>query len=192
MILLLDNFDSFTYNLVDYFQQLGVACEVRRNQEPLAALREIPFTAICLSPGPETPERAGVMPALIQEYGDKVPMLGICLGHQALGVHFGARLTKAIRPMHGKLSTIQVKGPQGLFAGLPQAFSVTRYHSLVLQDLPPDLIVTAETAEKEIMAFRHRSLPLQGVQFHPEAWLTEHGLELLRNWVATLPPQNIP
>ncbi|WP_400192438.1 anthranilate synthase component II [Hymenobacter sp. B81] len=185
-LLLLDNFDSFTFNLLDYFRQLGVEVLVRRNDEPLAALLALPFDAVVLSPGPGTPGRAGVMMALLAAVHERVPVLGVCLGHQALGEFFGAELVRGARPMHGKVSDIDLLNPQeALFAGLPPRLAVTRYHSLVLRGLPPTLLPLARTADPvaELMALRHHRLPLFGVQFHPEALLTPHGLALLRNWV---------
>ncbi|RNI28602.1 anthranilate synthase component II [Rufibacter latericius] len=182
MLLLLDNFDSFTYNLYDYFRQLGVEVEVRRNDVPLEELKALPLEGIVLSPGPGTPEKAGVMPAVIDFYHDRLPMLGICLGHQALGQFFGAKVEKGLRPMHGKISEIDCV-PDPIFAGLPSRIPVVRYHSLVVQESPTDLVPLAQTTEGELMAFRHAHLPLYALQFHPEAALTQHGLEMLRNWV---------
>ncbi|ALI98769.1 anthranilate synthase component II [Rufibacter tibetensis] len=182
MLLLLDNFDSFTYNLYDYFRQLGVEVEVRRNDISLEEVQSMPLEGIVLSPGPGTPERAGVMPAVIDYYHDRVPMLGICLGHQALGQFFGAKVVKGLRPMHGKVSEI-ICVPDPIFAGLPEKVPVVRYHSLVVQEAPADLVPLAKTSEGELMAFKHAHLPLYALQFHPEAALTRHGLEMLRNWV---------
>ncbi|WP_133274232.1 anthranilate synthase component II [Hymenobacter radiodurans] len=184
-LLLLDNFDSFTYNLLDYLQQLQVQVQVVRNDVPLAAIRELEFDAIVLSPGPGTPDRAGVMLELIQAYHQRIPMLGVCLGHQALGEFFGAKLQRAVRPMHGKVSEIKFAPQEMLFHNLPPKLIVTRYHSLVISDLPETLVPLAHTTDEhqEIMALRHHSLPLYGVQFHPEALLTSHGLALLGNWV---------
>lgn len=184
-LLLLDNFDSFTYNLLDYLQQLQVHVQVVRNDASLANIDALTFDAIVLSPGPGTPAGAGVMPAVIEAYYQRVPMLGVCLGHQALGEFFGAKLRRAARPMHGKLSEIKIAPQDPLFEGLPPTLTVTRYHSLVISDLPSDLLSIASTTDdhQEIMALRHRSLPLYGVQFHPEALLTTHGLALLGNWV---------
>lgn len=185
-LLLLDNFDSFTYNLLDYFRQLGAEVTVRRNDTPLPELLALPFDAVVLSPGPGTPRRAGIMMALLAEVHQRVPVLGVCLGHQALGEFFGAELTRSARPMHGKVSDMKVVQPENtLFAGLPPVMPVTRYHSLILRDLPPELEPLAVTADDaaELMALRHRTLPLYGVQFHPEALLTTHGLALLRNWI---------
>ncbi|AIZ63008.1 para-aminobenzoate synthase [Hymenobacter sp. DG25B] len=184
-LLLLDNFDSFTYNLLDYLQQLGATVQVLRNDAPLAQLAEHSFDGLVLSPGPGTPESAGILLEVIAAYHQQVPMLGVCLGHQALGQFFGATLTRASRPMHGKVSDIDVDLTDPLFSGLPARIPVTRYHSLGLQSLPEVLLPLAFTADAhaEIMALRHRKLPLYGVQFHPEALLTTHGLALLRNWV---------
>ncbi|MCB2409453.1 anthranilate synthase component II [Hymenobacter lucidus] len=184
-LLLLDNFDSFTFNLLDYFQQLGATVQVVRNDVPLAKIGQYSFDAIVLSPGPGTPRQAGCLMAVIEEYHRRVPMLGVCLGHQALGEFFGGQLGRAARPMHGKVSTIAPVVPDPLFAGLPDALPVTRYHSLTINSLPPELQPLAYTTDdaRELMAFRHRTLPLYGVQFHPEALLTTHGLALLGNWV---------
>lgn len=183
-ILLLDNYDSFTYNLYDYLLQTGVSCRVLRNDalspEQFDALS---FDALVFSPGPRRPANAGVMPALIERYHRHLPMLGICLGHQALGEFFGARLVKARVPMHGKTTPVLHNG-HPLFAGIPSPFTVMRYHSLLLESLDgTPLECTAATADGEIMALSHRSLPIAGVQFHPESILTEHGLRLLENWV---------
>ncbi|GGG46299.1 anthranilate synthase component II [Hymenobacter glacieicola] len=184
-LLLLDNFDSFTYNLLDYLRQLGCEVLVRRNNVPLAELQALSFDGIVLSPGPGTPAAAGVMPAVIEAYHQQLPMLGVCLGHQALGEFFGAQVSRAARPMHGKVSEVAWLAPSPLSAGLPLRMPVTRYHSLVLDQLPPSLEALARTTttEQEIMALRHRTLPLYGVQFHPEALLTPNGLALLGNWV---------
>nr|WP_311136682.1 aminodeoxychorismate/anthranilate synthase component II [Hymenobacter cellulosilyticus] len=135
-LLLLDNFDSFTFNLLDYFQQLGAQVQVVRNDVPLAEIRQYDFDAIVLSPGPGTPGKAGCLMQVIEEYHQRVPMLGVCLGHQALGEFFGAQLQRAARPMHGKVSEVAVAAPDPLFAGLPPQFSVTRYHSLIVNLLP--------------------------------------------------------
>ncbi|MFC6996820.1 anthranilate synthase component II [Rufibacter roseus] len=182
MLLLLDNFDSFTYNLYDYFRQLGVAVEVRRNNVPIEELEAMPLSGIVLSPGPGTPEKAGVMPAVIERYHQKLPILGICLGHQALGQFFGGQVAKALKPMHGKISEITCS-PDPIFNGLPLNMQVVRYHSLILKECPTSLIPLAQTAEGELMAFRHAQWPLYALQFHPEAALTEYGLAMLNNWV---------
>ena len=186
MLLLLDNFDSFTHTLADYLRQLGAEVLVRRNDTPLATLQALPLRGIVLSPGPGVPGRAGVMPAVLAHYHRKLPMLGVCLGHQALGEFFGATLRRAAYPMHGKVSEITTLTSTGLFAGLPAQQTVTRYHSLVLAEpLPPALVPLARTAgpAPELMALRHATLPLYGVQFHPEALLTTHGLAMLDNWL---------
>ena len=188
-LLVVDNFDSFTYMLVDYLRQAGGHCRVVRNDEPISRLIRQPVDGVVLSPGPGTPQRAGRLMDVIDYYHRRVPMLGVCLGHQALGEFFGASLTAADRPMHGKLSTVRVRTDDVLFQNVPERFSVTRYHSLVLRDLPPELIPLATTepdasTPDELMALRHRTLPLWGVQFHPEAALTEHGLSILQNWMA--------
>jgi anthranilate synthase/aminodeoxychorismate synthase-like glutamine amidotransferase len=186
MLLLLDNFDSFTHTLADYLRQLGAEVMVRRNNTPLAELQALPIQSIVLSPGPGIPSQAGVMPAVLAHYHNKLPMLGVCLGHQALGEFFGATLRRAAYPMHGKVSEVTIADDTDLFAGLPRQQAVTRYHSLVLAEpLPSALIALARTANPaaELMALRHATLPLYGVQFHPEALLTAHGLAMLANWL---------
>jgi anthranilate synthase component 2 len=185
-LLLLDNFDSFTFTLADYLRQLGAKVLVYRNDTPLAIIQQLAFDGIVLSPGPGTPAQAGVMLAVIQAYHQHLPMLGVCLGHQALGEFFGATLVRASRPMHGKVSEIACVGNSPLFEEVPPMFAVTRYHSLVLQQpLPASLVALAHTTgpTPELMAFSHRILPLWGVQFHPEALLTEHGQAILGNWL---------
>jgi len=184
-LLLLDNFDSFTYTLRDYLCQAGAKVHVVRNDVPLAAIQQLRFDGILLSPGPGVPAAAGVMPAVIEAYHQHVPMLGVCLGHQALGEFFGAKLGRAARPMHGKVSMVRWVGEEPLQHGLPAEVAVTRYHSLVLRELPPTLQPLAYTTDstQELMAFRHATLPIHGVQFHPEALLTTHGGAMLRNWV---------
>ncbi|GAB4493234.1 MAG: aminodeoxychorismate/anthranilate synthase component II [Saprospiraceae bacterium] len=183
-ILLLDNYDSFTYNLYDYLLQTGVECQVLRNDAlPLSAFEQPDFDAIVFSPGPKRPADAGLMLPLIERFHDRIPMLGICLGHQALGEFFGAKLIKAKVPMHGKTTEIRHNG-HPIFAEIPTRFTVMRYHSLLLESLDDTpLECLAETADGEIMALSHRTLPLTGVQFHPESILTEHGLQMLKNWV---------
>jgi anthranilate synthase component 2 len=185
-LLLLDNFDSFTFTLADYLRQLGAQVTVRRNNVSLSELQALAFDGIVLSPGPGTPSQAGVMPTLIEAFYQQVPMLGVCLGHQALGEFFGGTVVRAARPMHGKVAEMCCDPTDPLFAGLPATQPVTRYHSLVLrQPLPPALLGLAHTAgpTPELMALRHRTLPLYGVQFHPEALLTPHGLAILANWL---------
>ncbi|MGI4864801.1 MAG: anthranilate synthase component II [Janthinobacterium lividum] len=186
-ILLLDNFDSFTYTLADYLSQLGAEVLVRRNDVPLAELRALDFKGIVLSPGPGSPVAAGCLLAVIEEYHQRLPMLGVCLGQQALGEFFGGQLRRSARPMHGKVSEIELLGDDPWLTGLPRRQPVTRYHSLALETntLPPSLRPLAHTtdADHELMALRHATLPLYGVQFHPEALLTVYGLDWLRNWM---------
>lgn len=184
MLLLLDNYDSFTYNLKDYFEQLGERVMVIKNDEQTASeLSNLSFDQMVLSPGPKTPILAGHMMDIIDKFHTQVPMLGICLGHQALGTYFGAQLVKAIQPMHGKISAI-THATDGIYKGIPSPFNVCRYHSLIIQNIKPtDLLTTAQTSVGECMGFQHKHLPITGIQYHPEAILTEHGLKLLGNWL---------
>jgi anthranilate synthase component 2 len=186
MLLMIDNYDSFTYNLVQYFGELGEAVRVARNDE--IALDEIERLApgrICISPGPCSPAEAGISLDVIQRFAGRVPILGVCLGHQAIGHAFGGKVVRARRLMHGKTDAIEHAGA-GVFAGLPSPFTATRYHSLAVEraSLPDCLEVTAWTADGEIMGLRHRSLAVEGVQFHPESIASEHGHALLRNFLA--------
>lgn len=183
-VLLLDNYDSFTYNLYDYLLQTGVECVVYRNDAlSLNDFTLLDIQAIVLSPGPKRPADAGLLMPLLEHYKTRVPILGICLGLQALGQSFGAPLVKARLPMHGKTSIIR-HNHHPLFESIPEYFSVMRYHSLLLETLDhTPLQCIAHSAENEIMALEHPKLPLLGVQFHPESILTEHGLTLLNNWV---------
>ncbi|MBD0400440.1 MULTISPECIES: aminodeoxychorismate/anthranilate synthase component II [unclassified Flammeovirga] len=189
MILLLDNFDSFTYNLVDYFTQLGQKVEVVRNTTPLEEIVVYKYDAIVLSPGPETPDKAGNMLEVIDYYHKTHPILGICLGHQAIGEYFGGKVVKALKPMHGKISQIDVQ-TSVLFQKIPSEFSVVRYHSLILSNVPNTVEVVASSKEGEVMAIAHKNLPVFGVQFHPEAILTEFGLDILKNWIGTWKENN--
>ena len=185
-LLLLDNFDSFTFTLADYLRQLGAEVVVRRNDVPLAELSVPDFDGLVLSPGPGTPAEAGVMPAVIQAFYQQIPMLGVCLGHQALGQFFGGEVVRAVRPMHGKVTDMRCDITEPFFAGLPAVQPITRYHSLILREpLPAVLQPLAHTTgpQPELLALRHRTLPLYGVQFHPEALLTPHGLAILGNWL---------
>jgi anthranilate synthase component 2 len=185
MLAMLDNYDSFTYNLVQYLGELGAEVRVYRNDEvtveELAAMNP---GRIVISPGPCTPNEAGITLALIARLAGKVPILGVCLGHQSIGQAFGGKVVRAKKVMHGKVSTIRHDG-KGLFAGVPDGFTATRYHSLAVErgSLPACLEVSAESEDGEIMGLRHRSLAVEGVQFHPEALLTEHGHAMLRNFL---------
>ncbi|MEV4130972.1 aminodeoxychorismate/anthranilate synthase component II [Dactylosporangium sp. NPDC049742] len=185
-ILVVDNYDSFVFNLVQYLGQLGVECDVRRNDE--ISVEEIGAArpaGILLSPGPGTPERAGICMAVIREYAGKIPIFGVCLGHQAFGAAFGATVTRAPELLHGKTSLV-THGGQGVLKGLPDPFIATRYHSLAVVEstLPPEIEVTGRTESGVIMAMRHRELPIEGVQFHPESVLTQGGHQMLANWLA--------
>ena len=185
MLFILDNYDSFTYNLVQYFGELGAEPIVRRNDEiTVAELRKMSPTRICISPGPGEPKAAGISEDIIRELGPTVPVLGVCLGHQAIGEVFGGEVVRAGRLMHGKTSPIVHEG-DGVFAGLPNPFEATRYHSLVVrpESVPACLEVNARTPEGEIMGLRHRDFPIHGVQFHPESILTKEGKQLLENFL---------
>ncbi len=184
MILLLDNFDSFTFNLVDYFHQLEVECRVIRNDIDPVRIADLDVKALVISPGPETPERSGNLMQVLDHYHNKVPVLGICLGHQAIGQYFGGRIEKAQKPMHGKISNIRVE-KDALFHGLPSRFKVVRYNSLIVELCDGPIKPIARSDEGELMALRHVRLPVWGVQFHPEAALTEYGLQLLKNWLSS-------
>jgi anthranilate synthase component 2 len=185
MLLMLDNYDSFTYNIVQYFGQLGEDVQVHRNDritlEEIEALRP---ARLVISPGPCSPEEAGISVAAIRHFAGKIPILGVCLGHQAIGAAFGGNVVRSVSLMHGKTSPIH-HDDRGLFAGLPNPFQATRYHSLVVErsSLPECLEVTAWVENGEIMGMRHRELPVWGVQFHPESILTEGGMELLANFL---------
>lgn len=182
-LLVLDNIDSFTYMLVDYLKQAGATCRVVRNTATLPEITAETYDGVLLSPGPGTPELAGCLLNVIETYHQQLPILGVCLGHQALGQYFGADLVQATKPMHGKLSVIRKQADDVLWENLPDEFVVTRYHSLVLNRLPDTLTALAATKEGENMALRHRELPLWGIQFHPEAALSQYGLEILINWI---------
>lgn len=185
MILLIDNYDSFTYNLVQYFGELGEALVVRRNDDiTLEEIETLAPSYLVISPGPCTPNEAGISVEAIRSFAGKIPILGVCLGHQAIAQAFGGEVVHADRLMHGKTSKIQHDG-KTIFTGIPQETVVTRYHSLAVNrtSLPDCLDVTAETREGEIMALRHKTLSIEGVQYHPEAILTEHGKEMIRNFI---------
>jgi anthranilate synthase/aminodeoxychorismate synthase-like glutamine amidotransferase len=188
MMLMIDNYDSFTYNLVQYLGQLGAEVAVRRNDAiGLDEIRDLAPEAIFLSPGPCTPEQAGISVEVVRRFSGTIPILGVCLGHQAIGHAFGARVVRAGRLMHGKTSPILNDG-RTLFKGLPNPFAAGRYHSLLVEreSLPPCLEVSAETAEGEVMAVRHREYPVEGIQFHPESILTPQGKRILRNFLGGL------
>jgi anthranilate synthase/aminodeoxychorismate synthase-like glutamine amidotransferase len=189
MIFVLDNYDSFTYNLVQYLGELGAKVEVYRNDElSVEDVEAMKPERILLSPGPCTPGEAGILVPLIRHMAGKTPILGVCLGHQAIGEAFGGHVVRAQRLMHGKTSPVEHDG-KGVFAGLPTPLTCTRYHSLIVEEesLPAELTVTARTTEQNggsvIMGLRHRSLPIEGVQFHPESVLTEGGRQMIRNFV---------
>ena len=185
MLLMIDNYDSFTYNLVQYFGELGEDVKVIRNDEyDVAAIAAMGADRIVISPGPCSPREAGVSVEVLRQLAGKVPMLGVCLGHQSIGEAFGGKVVRAKTLMHGKTSPIQHTA-QGVFAGLPSPFTAIRYHSLAIEraSLPDCLEVTAWTDDGEIMGVRHRTLPVEGVQFHPESILTEHGHQMLSNFL---------
>ena len=185
MLLMIDNYDSFTYNLVQYFGELGEDVRVHRNDEiGLEAIEALKPERIVISPGPCTPTEAGVSVPVINAFAGRIPILGVCLGHQSIGKAFGGRIVHAKELMHGKTSPIH-HADKGVFRGLPNPFTATRYHSLVIEreTLPDCLEITAWTDDGEIMGVRHKTLAVEGVQFHPESVLTEHGHQLLRNFL---------
>lgn len=185
MLLMIDNYDSFTYNIVQYFGELGANVQVHRNDQiTLEQVDALAPDLICISPGPCAPAQAGISVELIKRYAGKVPILGVCLGHQAIGEAFGGRVVRSKEIMHGKTSPVTHQ-QSDVFSGLPSPFTVTRYHSLAIEraSLPESLVITAETPDGEIMGVRHRSLPIYGVQFHPESVLSEHGHALLNNFL---------
>jgi anthranilate synthase component 2 len=189
-IFMIDNYDSFTYNLVQELGELGAAVEVARNDAfEVADIARAAPDGIVISPGPGTPDDAGLSSAVVAELGGDIPILGVCLGHQCIGEVFGGRIIRAPELLHGKTSQVHHDGA-GVFAGLPSPFIATRYHSLVVDErtLPAELEVTARTAEGLIMGLRHRALPMEGVQFHPESILTTAGMDLLRNFLDRLVP----
>jgi anthranilate synthase/aminodeoxychorismate synthase-like glutamine amidotransferase len=185
MLLVIDNYDSFTYNLVQYFGELGADPVVKRNDAVTAdEVERMRPDKIVISPGPGTPADAGISMGLIRRFGPKLPILGVCLGHQSIGEVYGGKVVRAERLMHGKTSPIRHDG-KGVFAGLPNPFEATRYHSLLVEkkSVPACLEVTADTAEGEIMGLRHREFPVHGVQFHPESILSKEGKDLLANFL---------
>jgi anthranilate synthase component 2 len=191
MLLMIDNYDSFTYNLVQYFGELGEDVRVVRNDEiTLAEIGAMQPDRLVLSPGPCSPAEAGICVPAIREFMGRLPILGVCLGHQSIGAALGGRIVRAQRQMHGKASTLTTDG-EGVYAGLPRSFSVVRYHSLAIEPatMPDELVVTSRAEDGEVMGVRHRELagtdaPMEGVQFHPESILSEHGHAMLRNFLA--------
>ncbi|MDO9559835.1 MAG: aminodeoxychorismate/anthranilate synthase component II [Syntrophales bacterium] len=189
MILMIDNYDSFTYNLVQYLQQLGAEVLVKRNDAiSIEEIEALAPEAIFLSPGPRSPKEAGITVAVIRRFHQTIPMLGVCLGHQAIGYAFGADVVRAGRVMHGKTSPILNDG-RTIFEGLPSPLTAGRYHSLIVDrgSLPPCLKISAETAEGEVMGLRHETYPVEGIQFHPESILTPQGKRIIRNFLNMLP-----
>lgn len=185
MILMIDNYDSFTYNLVHYLGELGERVMVFRNDRiTLEDVERLGPDMVVVSPGPCTPKEAGISVDLIREFSGRIPILGVCLGHQSIGYAFGGRIVRADRLLHGKTSMIYHDG-KGIYKGIPNPFEATRYHSLLVEreSLPDELEITAWTSEGEIMGIRHRDYPTEGVQFHPESILTKHGKEILRNFI---------
>ncbi|MGB5268679.1 MAG: aminodeoxychorismate/anthranilate synthase component II [Polyangiales bacterium] len=194
MILVIDNYDSFTYNLVQYLSELGAEVVVRRNDAiTVDEVRKLGPSGVLISPGPGRPEEAGVSLDLIAELGSEIPIFGVCLGHQSIAQQFGASVVRADRLMHGRTSEILHEG-RGVFENLPSPLTATRYHSLIVKrdTIPDDIEVTAWTAEDEVMGIRHSKLPIEGVQFHPESFLTENGHQLIQNWLSSLPGAGAP
>ena len=190
MLLMIDNYDSFTFNLVQYFGELGEEVRVLRNDEiDVAGIAALQPTRLVLSPGPCTPNEAGVCVAAIRHFAGKLPILGVCLGHQAIGAALGGQIVRAQTQMHGKASVV-ANDSMGVYRGLPERFSVIRYHSLAIEreTLPAELLVTSTSDDGEIMGVRHKSLPIEGVQFHPESILSQHGHAMLRNFLEAYPP----
>jgi anthranilate synthase component 2 len=189
-VLLVDNYDSFVYNLAQYVGSLGAEPVVLRNDATIDSLRSVNADALIVSPGPGKPEDAGCSIAAIREFGPRIPVLGVCLGHQAIGVAYGGKVVRAERVMHGKTSKITHSGT-GIFAGVPDDFEATRYHSLVIEpaSMPSDLEITAQTRDGVIMGVRHRSDGVEGVQFHPESILTAPGMKMIENFLRSADPQ---
>ncbi|WP_314305811.1 aminodeoxychorismate/anthranilate synthase component II [Brevibacillus parabrevis] len=187
MILMIDNYDSFTYNLVQYVGELGEELQVYRNDKiTLEEIERLAPDYLMISPGPCTPNEAGISMEAIRHFAGKIPILGVCLGHQSIGQVFGAKVIRAERLMHGKTSEVIHDG-KTIFQSIPSPFTAARYHSLIVEEasIPSELEITARTAEGEIMALRHREYPIEGVQFHPESIITEHGKQLLQNFLTT-------
>ena len=194
MILVIDNYDSFTYNLVQYLGELGAEVVVRRNDAvTVPEVEKLAPAGVLISPGPGRPEQAGVSLDIIEQLGSRTPIFGVCLGHQSIAQRFGASIVRAERLMHGRTSEIIHEG-KGVFEGLPSPLTATRYHSLIVKrdTIPKELEISAWTDEGEVMALRHTELPIEGVQFHPESFLTEHGHQFIRNWLSLLPAGESP
>jgi anthranilate synthase component II len=183
MLLLIDNFDSFSHILADLIRQSGEELRIIRNDKSLEEIEKIDFNGLILSPGPGIPSNAGNLLAVFEKYHQRIPVLGVCLGHQAIGEFFGAELVKNRVPTHGKVHWVQKVRPHFFTENLPDQFQVTRYHSLHLQKLPDCLEVILETESGEIMGMAHKTLPILGIQYHPEAHLTEFGMDLVKNWI---------
>lgn len=186
MLLLIDNYDSFSYNLYQLLGEIGVTAKVIRNDDmSVAEIENLKPKQIVISPGPGRPKDAGICEEVIRTLGDKIPILGVCLGHQAIGEIFGAKIGYAKKIMHGKKSTVKIVDDTPIFAGLPEEFAAARYHSLAVEEstIPDELVVTARADDGEVMAMRHRDYPIYGVQFHPESILTINGKQILKNFV---------
>lgn len=186
MLLLIDNYDSFSYNLYQLLGEIGVTAKVIRNDDmSVAEIENLKPKQIVISPGPGRPKDAGICEEVIRTLGDKIPILGVCLGHQAIGETFGAKIGYAKKIMHGKKSTVKIVDDMSIFAGLPEEFAAARYHSLAVEEstIPDELVVTARADDGEVMAMRHRDYPIYGVQFHPESILTINGKQILKNFV---------
>lgn len=186
MLLLIDNFDSFSHMLADILRQTGEELVVLRNDSSVEEIKKLKFDGLILSPGPGIPRDAGNLNSILTHFHDQVPILGVCLGHQAIGEFFGAKLIKNSVPTHGKVHQVRKTISHAYTAGIPELFHVTRYHSLQLRELPAELEVILETASGEVMGMAHRVLPILGIQYHPEAYLTQYGLQLVKNWVQSI------
>ncbi len=186
MLLLIDNFDSFSHILADLIRQTGEELRIIRNDASLEEIENIDFKGLILSPGPGIPYYAGNLLSAFEKYHERIPVLGVCLGHQAIGEFFGAELVKNQVPTHGKVHLVRKTQTHFFTQNLPDRFNVTRYHSLQLQNLPDCLEIILETESEEIMGMAHKTLPILGIQYHPEAYLTEYGLDLMKNWMATV------
>lgn len=183
MVLLIDNFDSFSHILADYFKQSGLELSIFRNDVELEEIIKEDWEGLIISPGPETPYRAGNLMQILDYYHDKIPVLGICLGHQAIGEYFGGKLEKCQKPVHGKVHWVYQVNDHDLLVGIPESFEVTRYHSLEIKGIPDSLKILLETKEGQIMAMVHSHFPIVGIQYHPEAVLTQYGKEIINNWI---------